>query len=327
MTRAINNHRAAGIQRPSHRRSNALAILIAFSAVGVMYLNFDSSLAGTDATAADVSRVAAAIAEPVIAMRPGAESSRPTNGAATSSGSEQVSGRIALLLNLLLLEKGRDRFAKVPGYTATFYKKERVGGSDLESQVVRLKMRHQPFSVYMKWLVGDKGRELLYVAGQNSGKIIVKVGGVKGRLLPALKLDPTGSLAMRESRYPVTMAGLLRLSETLIGYRRRELQQKSGTHCRMIDNQRFDGRPCYCFIVTYDSPAASKEYRKSITFLDKKRMLPVCVKNYGWPEGDATGDLDKTTLIEHYAYTDIRVTQQLADSDFASSNRNYHFRR
>ena len=327
MTRATHNNRTAKnriakSQRSSHRRSNLLAILIAFVAVSVLYLNFDSTLSGADADA-DISRVTAAVAEPVIAMRPGAESS----GKPGSSNDGEVSGRIALLLNLLLLEKGRDRFAKVSGYTATFYKKERVAGTDLDGQVMRVKMRHRPFSVYMKWLVGDKGRELLYVDGKNNGKIIVKVGGVKGRLLPALKLDPTGSLAMKESRYPVTMAGLLRLSETLIGYRRNELHAEGGTHCRMIDNQQFNKRPCYCFIVTYDSPAASKEYRKSITFLDKELLMPVCVKNYGWPVGEAAGDLDKTTLIEHYAYTNIRVTQQLADSDFARSNRNYHFRR
>ena len=108
MTRATHKNRAAKSQRSSHRRSNFIAILIASVAVSVLYLNFDSTLSGADAdaAAADISRVTAAVAAPVIAMRPGAESS----GKSSPSDDGQASGRIALLLNLLLLEKGRDRF-------------------------------------------------------------------------------------------------------------------------------------------------------------------------------------------------------------------------
>ena len=333
MTPSQHPHRTARI---SARRRNFVAVLISLAALCLLSVNFEPTPVGADPSAirvdvAKLSRTALIPPEPTPQNSGQAsyadQTANPqTNPQSSASPSES---RVALLLNLLLLENGCSRLEKRSEYTATFFKQECVDGTT-ETQVIDMKLRHQPFSVYMKWLVGDKGRELLYVDGQNNGKLLVKLGGLKGRFLPCLKLDPNGSVAMQESRHPITKAGLLNMARESISYRQREIvKPKLEVRCRMIDNQTFHERPCYCFILNFNTPEVAEPYRKTIQYIDKELSLPVCVKNYGWPSDDAADspNLDEETLIEHFSYTNIHFNQQPADLDFDRRNKNYSLRR
>ena len=125
------------------------------------------------------------------------------------------------------LKAGRERFSHIPGYTATLVKQERIGDWLSDEASFGVKVRHQPFSVFMKWQSGDDtGKEVLYVDGVDDGQLLVRLGGLKGRILPALKIDPFGSLALQHSRYPITKLGILALTDTLI--ERRELEMHDG---------------------------------------------------------------------------------------------------
>lgn len=233
-----------------------------------------------------------------------------------------------MLLNVMLLERGCETFGEVSDYTAVLHKQERLGSELGEVQRLECKLRHEPFSVYMKWHTGDIGRELIYVDGKNDGNMVVHPGGWKGRLTGALNLDPNGSMAMAESRHPVTQAGLKRLGETLLGYHRQCLENETGWTCDLYDNQQIDGRDCYLVIVTYNSPERSEVYRKSMHYIDKELSVPICTRNYTWAEeGTDPENLDEETLIESYTWTNIRVENRLADADFDSTNSNYNFRR
>jgi Protein of unknown function (DUF1571) len=135
---------------------------------------------------------------PVRAERPVAVklAMRPEDSAAEAN--------LALLqLHFQLLQQGRERFARTPGYLATFVRRERIGSVLLDPVSMQIKVRHSPFSVYLKWLSDDPGKELLYVEGTNDGQMLVRLGGFKGKILPAFNVDPLGSLAMSRSRYPV----------------------------------------------------------------------------------------------------------------------------
>lgn len=329
----------------SQRRSGILAGMTAIVAFGYLYLNFEPAPAGTHSKTKKnraVQLASAIEAMPLPVVRPTAPSQAPQNGAApkpaavvakpTSPQAEtSEADRIALLMNLALLEQGRRRLLEIPDYTCTFFKQERIGSELSDGQEIELKMRHKPFSIYMKWLSGDKGRELLYVDGQQDNKMIVHPGGWKARLLPAIKVDPDGSLALREARHPVTMVGLVKLCEEIIGHRKQELEHRHPVRCQIVEHQVMNERPCYCFISLYIDRKTSEEYRKSIQYIDKEWLLPVCVKNYGWPEAKQTftdqNALDEATLIEHYAYSDLQVNQQLASEDFDRANKSYSFRR
>ncbi|QDU11208.1 hypothetical protein V202x_46270 [Gimesia aquarii] len=321
--------------RSKHHFSNMLASAIFSAAIGILYFSYDPSPADADPN--DTGVVASKpVPIPVIAYKPThqAESGLNINSKKESPKPQQngvLTGRMALLMNLLLLEKGCRYLETVPDYTTTFSKQEFLGGELSENQVINLKCRHKPFSVYMKWVVGDKGQELLYVDGENDQKMLVKMGGLKGRLVPTLKLDPHGSLALKESRHPITKAGIKALAETIIHFRKKDLDEKLNTECVMLTDQKFDGKDCYCFIAHFANAKESETYRKSVVYIDQKTCLPVFVRGYGWPtDGLASAspeELDEQTLIESYSFTNINMKSELATTDFSKTNKNYRFRR
>ncbi len=245
--------------------------------------------------------------------------------------SDVLEGRFALLMNLLLLEKGYAQLSKTPSYTATFFKQERLGDELGEGQVIQVKLRHAPFSVYMHWLVGDKGREVLYIDGENDGDMVAHPGGWKGRMLPAINLNPRGSIAMAESRHPVTNIGLLELARHGIEICKQTLTYESGVSCYLIDNQMFDNRPCYLVVVEHATQKTSPDYRKLVVYIDEKLSVPVAVRNFGWPQGAQRAlkgpQLDAATLVENYSYSNIQIEAQLAAADFDRNNKSYKFRR
>ena len=93
--------------------------------------------------------------------------------------------------------------ANIRDYTCTLVKRERVHGELLDYEFMTCKIRHEcvndgqaiPFGVYLSFLKPDtvKGREVIYVAGQNSGKLIAHEGGFKGRFIPTVTLLPTSA--------------------------------------------------------------------------------------------------------------------------------------
>jgi Protein of unknown function (DUF1571) len=321
----------------SSKRSGFLAALTFFAAPAFLYLNFEPAPAGADRKhrKVDITRLVTSIeAVPKPAATPVV--STPVNGPADAKKATVAAGpsefdRIAMLMNLVLLEQGRRRLADVPDYTCTFFKQERLGTELSDGQIMELKMRHKPFSVYMKWLNGEKGRELLYVDGEQDNKMIVHPGGWKSRIVPAIKLEPDSSLALAESRHPVTMVGLLKLSDEIITRRKSEIERKCPLRVQFLENETANDRPCYCFVATYLDRKTSEEYRKSIQYIDREWLLPICVKNFAWPDASQKfandGALDEATLVEHYAYTELQLNQQLANDDFDRANKSYNFRR
>lgn len=318
------------MSHPPHRphRSpllhNLAAILVAFAAVSVLYFGFDGrpADAGSDEDDRLVARFTSAAAPPVTA--------EPlTAGADEKTAPAVIEGPEALARNVDLLRQAVAKLSRIPDYTATMFTHERVGGQMSTPHIVELKLRHEPFSLYMKWLAGDdKGRELLYIDGQNDGEMLVKLGGLKGRLLPAIKVDPHGALARAKSRHAITEAGLLNLVRTLLEHRERDQRNGVQIDCRCTQGHEFDGRPCCCFVLDFPNTEESETYRKSVQMFDDELCVPVCIWNYGWPtrENIPNEKLDEATLLEHYSYSDVRLNQRLADRDFDRDNAKYSFR-
>lgn len=232
----------------------------------------------------------------------------------------------ALELLVLHLEKGHRSLTNSTGYTAKMYRQERVNGELLDEEIMKIKVKHAPFSIFMDWIVGSDGQEVLYVDGMHDGNMIVKPGGFGGRFLSALELDPHGDMAMKNSRHAITEAGLLNLTDEML--RNRRLDIEDGTvKCRKVNGQSFNNRPCLCFVVEFPSPNYLDDYRKSVVFMDQETSMPVLVKNYAWPADDATisdEDLDAETLIESYAYSQIRMDQLFTAADFDRFNEQYN---
>lgn len=227
-----------------------------------------------------------------------------------------------------LLDRGMESFQSVTDYTAKMQKRELVHGELLDAQTMALKIRHKPFSVYLVWLEGDVGREVIYVDGANNGKMIAHDGGWKARI-PAFSLTPDGTLAMHDARYPVTSAGLLGLIKVMVGIHREDLTLSNVAVCELDEHQKFDGRPCYQFTTKYKSATESPIYRKSVTLIDHEWNVPLHSRHYEWPrEGTEMPDeeLDDATLLESYSFTDVKLRCDLSDHDFDRTNPEYRFR-
>ncbi|MDX1969775.1 MAG: DUF1571 domain-containing protein [Planctomycetaceae bacterium] len=312
------------------QRANGLAGFIAFAALVILYLEAPPVPAGSGtirinsvksralvlhSTAAPSSQVMASISE----------SPSKTTDAAAAATSPAVS---ALQRKVAMLQQGRKFLENTPDYTAVFSKQELVGDQLLELQDIYLKCRHAPFSVYLRWLSGDVDREVLYVDGQNGGEMIVHGGGWKARL-PSLSISPNSSLAMQESRYPVTKAGILGTLDIMLEIHAEDVAKDRLARSDQLADEEFDGRQCAAFLIEYRDAKLSPTYRKSITLIDKEWNVPLYTRNFGWPNvGEtATGDeLDEATLIEFYTFTEVEFRQQLATADFDRGNEEYLFK-
>jgi len=227
------------------------------------------------------------------------------------------------------LQEGLDRLAEANSYTATAKKREFVDGNLLDPQTVHIKCRVKPFSVYLNWLDGDAGREAIFVEGQNDGKAIAHDGGWKAKI-PALSLDPNCALAMLDTRYPVTKAGIIGLAQTMLEVHRDDLQRSNIATCICDTNQNFEGRPCLEYTTTYKSQTDSPVYRKSVTCIDQEWKIPVHSRHFEWPhnenEHQSEANLDENTLIEEYSFTEVTIGCPISESDFNPKNPEYRFR-
>ncbi len=315
------------------QRANGMAGFIALTALAILYLEAPPVPAGSGtirinsvksralvlhSASAPSSQVMASISEPAPVA---ANAAIPSSSAAS-----QVTS--ALQRKVDMLKQGRKFLQATPDYTAVFSKQELVGDQLLELQDISLKCRHAPFSVYLRWLSGDVDRELLYVDGQNDGEMIVHGGGWKARL-PALSISPDSSLAMQESRYPVTKAGILGTLDIMLEIHAEDVAKDRLARSEQLADEEFDGRQCAAFLLEYRDATLSPTYRKSITLIDKEWNVPLYTRNFGWPNvGEtATGDeLDEATLIEFYTFTEVEFRQQLATADFDRGNEEYLFK-
>jgi hypothetical protein len=300
-------------------QANAMAALIAVGGIAFLQLECPPRPAG-----ADTIRHIKTVESPVLVVT---LKSNPISNEENLTP-EQVAER-TLLEKIRLIEQGVAFLDQSPDYTAQFCKREVVGGELLDEQNTIMKVQHRPFCVYLKWMDFDVGREVIYGEGLNDNKLLVHCGGWKARL-PALSLEPESPLAMQDSRYPVTQAGLLNLSKTIIEFNRIDLDKKNFLRCEQMEDQSIGERLCHCYVTEYRDAKVSEQYRKSITLIDKEWSIPLFVKNFGWPTDNVTAvndELDEATLIEQYTFTDVKFRSSLTAFDFDHANEDYSFKR
>jgi hypothetical protein len=214
-----------------------------------------------------------------------------------------------------LLKEAADNYAGVRSYTTIFYKQQRVGGTLYDEEKIQIKFK-KPFMIYMKW-VGtiDNGREVLYVEGQNSGKLIVRLAGVLSYFSPAFSLSPNSSLAMKKNLRPITESGIGNTINLLVEVC--ALAEKEGDlKVDYTGEGKLDGRKTYKF-ERFLPPGKGYPAHKTVLELDMETKFPLLIKSYGW-DGE---------LLESYRYVDLDVDAGLEDEDFSYRNKKYNFGR
>lgn len=201
----------------------------------------------------------------------------------------------------------------VDGYSATFVRQVRKDDELLDLEEISVKIRHEPFSVYMNWA---DGQEVLYVEGENDGRLLAKRS--TGFFRRTIRLGPTSRLAMRTSRYPIYDLGMLNLV-----VRARDALAAcpsfDGIHCE-VESTDLDGKPVRKFTITVDSPEVLDIYSRCVICFSEDDPMLVWISNYGWNEDGESGD-----LLEYYYYRDVQVDPGLTDLDFDAENEAYAF--
>ena len=216
----------------------------------------------------------------------------------------------------------------VRDYTAVFIKQERVGEQLAESQQCFLKIRQAaerdgqavPFSVYLRFQEPDSvaGREVIYVAGHNQGRLTAHEGGLLG--LATVHLAPTSKLAMRGNRYPITEIGI----ETMI----RRMIEKGERDARLQDCQvtinrdlTVGGHPATQIEIKHPEPSAALDFHIARILIDDALNVPIAYESYAWPRAPGADP----ELLERYQYANLQLNVGLTDRDFDTSNAEYAF--
>ena len=214
----------------------------------------------------------------------------------------------ALKQALKIAGESRAALQTVKTYSATFSKKEVVGKKMIE-QTMQLKMRHKPFSVYLKFAKPHRGREVIYVDGHNDGKLVVNLGGTLGKILGLRKLEPDNKLVMKENRYPITDIGLLRMLETVV-QRWEKLPRNSKV--RYFPKAKLGKKSVRVIQVIHPKRSAGNPFHMTRLYIDNQTRLPIRVQQYGFPRKSG----GKPPLIEEYTYSNVKLDKKLRDSDF-----------
>lgn len=235
----------------------------------------------------------------------------------------------------LALDMARQALAhsrsSIDDYTAVIIKREQVSGKLSEPEYMFAKIRNRkvmegrlavPFSVYLLFLkpADVKGREVVYVENKNDGKLIAHEGGMKGRFLPTVPLLPTGVLAMRGQRYPLTEIGIENLISKLIE-RGETARRHPEITCEFRHNAKLKDRKCTIIQLNQPRKVSELDFSVAQVFIDDELNIPIRYVAYDWPaQPGGTGQ-----ILEEYTYLDVKLNVGLSDTDFDRNNPKYGF--
>lgn len=195
-------------------------------------------------------------------------------------------------------------------YSATFTKVERLNGTLGDPQKLKIRVRHEPFSVYMKFITPNPGQEALYVANKNDNKLVAMGSGWKRRF-GTLNLDPNGGMAMKDQRYPITKAGIKNLTAELIEIAEQDV--KYGECTVRHTTAKIAGRPATMIESTHPVARKNFRYHKAQIFIDNELRIPIAYRAYSWPREKG----GEPILEEQYTYTDLKINNGFTDADFS----------
>lgn len=221
-----------------------------------------------------------------------------------------------------IVAEGRRRYEQIDTYSCLFTKRERLkSGRVVGPQVMEMKVRTQPRSVYFKFVKPHAGRECIWVDGGFDNKMLVHDVGLGKLLAGTLKIEPTSRMAMEENRHPITDAGIGFLLDELAT--RWDVEMKPGLiEVSIARNAQVGDRPC--IMVESIHPEFSNEYlyHKVKVYFDQETYMPIRFEAYDWPNKKG-----KVELVEEYMYVDLVLDGNLDAGDFDPSNQEYSFGR
>ena len=212
------------------------------------------------------------------------------------------------------LTEAKRNFTAVKDYSCWLVSQERVKGELLEKNIVKFKMKNEPFSVYMHWQEPRKfkDQEVAFVMGKNNNKMRVRSTVIgQGGLLGWLNIDPNDPRVLQNSRHTILEAGLGNMIEQNLKHW--ELSRRGGKTKVSVADFKFDNRDCIRVEITTLEQSAGSYCHRSIIFLEKESKIPIRLEAYDWPrQGGAPGG----DLLESFSYHGLQFNVGLKDADF-----------
>lgn len=214
---------------------------------------------------------------------------------------------------LRLITEAQQAYANVHDYTCTFIKREQVRGQLQPEHVLQMKVRAQPFSVYLRWQAPKplEGQEACYVVGRNNGQMRVHSTGFLG-VVGWVSLDTNDPRAMENSRHTIPEAGIGNLIEKYI--QRYEAEKQLNRTLVRVGEFEFAKRRCYRIETIHPNSKPGDYYAfRCVLYLDKETKLPIRSEAYDWPRQGGPPD---GALLECFSYVGMKLNVGLGDADF-----------
>lgn len=212
--------------------------------------------------------------------------------AVLAAGAGQAAGPDEALRLLALMKAAN---ASVADLECVFRFEVTKGGKRFPPHCAVLRLRTEPETIHMTYVEPNKGRQVLYIKGQNNGKMKVRPGGFWKFLV--ISIDPQGEQAMEGAIDPLTAQGLanvVRQAEAIVA------EAGRAGNCEVsVDWDYREGPGVYARLRVAGPPVG-----EMVMLVDKATFMPFrIVKSKG---GDGAT----------YAYEGIRLNPGLKDSDF-----------
>lgn len=210
----------------------------------------------------------------------------------------------------------RSSAAELSSYTAVLEMQEEVDNTLRPLDRIQIKVRREPFSVYMHW--DDTGQEVLFADGHNNNRLLVKPTKGLAVLKRLWRLEPNCRMAKQSCRYPITASGIENLAARIQEFYAVRDDWSVVAACSISDATVAESE-VRAYEIRFQNKEVSSEYLGSRFCFDKATGLLISVDNYGW------SDTGQPRLIEHYVYHSINSAKDLQDEDFVETNSEYGF--
>ena len=200
------------------------------------------------------------------------------------------------------LSQCMQNYEKLTDYTCLLTLKELIGDHyRVENELLFKFKKEQHF--YFKLTGGFRsGTQVVFVKGKNDGKLLVRLASVLKFI--RLRIDPTRSLVMSNSRHPLDEADIGHVLG-IINDNYRKARKNNEGRMTYAGEDSLEGRKVMVFNAEF--PKDKGYYGKKIQIsIDKELYLPTKIIVYGWDD----------ELLETYAYTQCRFNSGLTEKDF-----------
>jgi hypothetical protein len=211
-----------------------------------------------------------------------------------------------------------DLLNDVDDYEAVFVKRERFGRK-LEECAMRMKIRHNPFSVYLLFGKPHEGREVIYVDGQNEGEMLVHETGLKS-IVGTVSVDPEGDRAMEDNHHPITSIGMKKMVIKLV----KQWEENAvlpDAEVKYYPKATIGEVPCKVVEVKNPRPVRGAAFHLTRLYIHDESNFPIRVQQYSFPKEKG----EEPQLYEEYTYMNVKPDVGLQDIDFDAKNPKYNY--